>query len=77
MTGLRGSEFMSHTGLNTQLIPAKAISRAVLRLTDSTMAGSSVAPSAIAPGLKLGEKPHQKPLLSIQTIAFLPKHPEW
>jgi hypothetical protein len=51
MTGFRGSEFTSATGLYTQLIPASFSSFAAAADTCSATSGTPAAANAIAPGL--------------------------
>ena len=54
MTGLRGSELMSATGLKAQFIPAIFISRALALVVSAAREVEPDVPSAIAPGLVLG-----------------------
>ena len=51
MTGLRGSELMSATGLKAQFIPAIFISRALALVVSAAREAEPDVPSAIAPGL--------------------------
>lgn len=51
ITGLRGSELTSATGLYAQLIPASLSSLPLAKETCSATAGDPVAARAIAPGL--------------------------
>lgn len=51
ITGLRGSELISATGLNAQFIPTIFISRALAAVVSAARAGDPEDPRAIAPGL--------------------------
>lgn len=70
ITGLRGSEFTSATGLYAQLIPASFISLAVASEHDFAMPGSPVAASAIAPGLVILSS--DLPILYTRTYNWVP-----
>lgn len=56
ITGLRGSELISATGLNAQFIPTIFISRALADVVSAARAGDPEDPRAIAPGLNTDTK---------------------